>query len=100
MQSAVKVWRRQKKDKLLVGRRGTVESWTSIFVAPPKFQQETPYIVLLVRLDSGELVYGQLVDFEEKDKRIGLSVKSVLRRNGIVDEQDLIEYGVKFVPCQ
>ncbi len=98
MQSAVKVWRRQKKDKFLLNKQGTVESWTTIFVAPEKFHQETPYTVVLVRLQSGDLVYGQLVDFEEKDKHIGLAVKSILRKNGAVEEEELIEYGVKFQP--
>ena len=98
MQSAVKVWRRQKKDKMLLGKQGIVESWTTIFVAPGKFHKETPYTVVLVRLADGNLVYGQLVDFEDTDKRIGLPVKSVLRRNGEVEKEDLIEYGMKFVP--
>ncbi|CAN5219920.1 hypothetical protein BH09PAT2_BH09PAT2_03380 [soil metagenome] len=98
MQSAVKVWRRQKKDKLLLGQHGVVESWTTIFVAPPKFHHETPYTVVLVRLESGDLVYGQLVNFEDTDKRIGLPVKSILRKNGAVDPEELIEYGVKFIP--
>ncbi len=99
MQSAVKVWRRQKKDKLQLGKNGVVESWTTIFVAPQKFHHETPYTVVLVRLESGEMVYGQLTDFEDTDKRIGLSVRSVLRKIGAVGAEDLIEYGVKFVPA-
>lgn len=98
MQSTVTLWRKQKKDKQLLGKQGVVESWTTIFVAPLRFQHDTPYTVVLVRLVSGELVYGQLVEFGEKDKRIGLPVKSILRRNGAVDEKDLIEYGVKFIP--
>ena len=98
MQSAVKIWRRQKKDKLLLGKIGTVESWTTIFVAPGKFHQQTPYTVVLVKLETGDFVYGQLVDFDEKDKHIGLSVKSVLRKNGSVGKEELIEYGIKFVP--
>lgn len=100
MQSAIKVWRRQKKDKKLLGQEGIVESWTTIFVSPHRFHQETPYTVVLVRLVSGDLMYGQLVDFEEKDKRMGLRVKTVLRRNGLVGDEDLIEYGVKFVPVE
>lgn len=100
MQSPVKVWRRQKNDKYFLGQNGIIESWTTIFVAPHRFQQEIPYTVALVRLESGALIYGQLVDFEENEKKIGLPVKTVLRRNGKVLEEELIEYGVKFKPIR
>ena len=97
MQSPVKVWRRQNQDKLMLGLVGHIESWTTIFVAPPKFQHNTPYTVALVKLEDGSMVYGQLVDHGEKIE-IGQKVKSVLRTNGSVEDEDLIEYGVKFKP--
>jgi uncharacterized OB-fold protein len=54
--------------------------------------------VLLVELDDKERMYGQLVDFEEKDLQIGTKVISTLRRMGDVGPEDVIAYGVKFKP--
>ncbi|HRN70146.1 MAG TPA: OB-fold domain-containing protein [Candidatus Woesebacteria bacterium] len=98
MKSAVTIWRKQKKDKLVLGKKGRVLTWTTINVAPPKFSSFTPYSVVLVELEDKEKVYGQLVDFEEKDLQIGTEVVSVLRRSGHVDKEDIIEYSVKFKP--
>lgn len=98
MQSAVKVWRRQKKDKELLGKTGVVLSWTRINVAPPQFQKQTPYTVALIQIDGADRVYGQIVDCAEHDIMIGMKVQSILRVNGNVGSEDLIEYGIKFKP--
>lgn len=98
MKSAVTVWRKQKKDKLALGKAGIIITWTKINVAPSKFQSLTPYAVVLVELENKEKVYGQLVDFEEKELTIGTKVTSVLRRAGAVDKENIIEYNVKFKP--
>ena len=98
MKSPVTIWRKQKKDTPILGMKGKVVTWTKIMVAPPKFQAFTPYVVVLVELENKEKVYGQLVDFEEKDIFINNKVKSVLRRSSSVSQKALIEYGVKFKP--
>lgn len=98
MKSPVTLWRKQKKDVLVVGQEGTIVTWTRIVVSPPKFQAFTPYIVVLVELANKEKVYGQLVDFEDTDLVIGRKVKATLRKSGSVGLQDVIEYGVKFRP--
>lgn len=98
MKSAVTIWRKQKKDKFALGKTGKIITWTTINVAPPKFAPFSPYSVVLVELENKERVYGQLVDFEEKDLQIGTEVVSVLRRSGKVDKEDIIEYSVKFKP--
>jgi len=67
MKSPVTIWRKQKRDTPILGRKGKIVTWTKIMVAPPKFQAFTPYVVVLVELENKEKVYGQLVDFEEKD---------------------------------
>ena len=98
MKSPVTIWRKQKKDAPILGRKGKIVTWTKIMVAPPKFQAFTPYVVVLVELENKEKVYGQLVDFEEKDIYFNNKVKSVLRRSASVSQNALIEYGVKFKP--
>ena len=98
MSSSVRLWRKQQDDASLLGKRGTIVSWTEIFVAPPKFSKQAPYTIVLVELENSKKVYGQLVDFDLSDRQIGKQVSSVLRRNGEVDAQEVIEYGVKFKP--
>jgi uncharacterized OB-fold protein len=97
-QSPVRLWRKQTDDKKLLGKTGTILSWTEISVAPPKFASGTPYTVVLVELASGERTYGQLVEFQKSDRVIGACVKAVYRKYGSVEKEELIEYGIKFKP--
>jgi uncharacterized OB-fold protein len=58
-----------------------------------------PFPVVLVELENGERVYGQLVDYSDEDLTIGKKVVSalrILRKN----KTDLIAYGLKFKPAQ
>jgi len=96
--SPVKIWRKQKTDRDLLGKNGTIISWTEINGAPPQYSSKTPYTVVLVKLDDSSNIYGQMVDFEKKDREIGKKVRSILRRNGDVGPEDVLEYTVKFVP--
>ena len=98
MKTAVTIWRKQKKDKLLLGKVGHIITWTTINISPPQFQGLTPYSVVLVELENKEKVYGQLVNFSEDQLQIGQKVSSVLRRSGKIGKEDVIEYGIKFKP--
>jgi len=98
MQSAVQVWRKQQIDKTRLSQEGVILSWTEIAVAPPRFESQLPYTIILVELATGNRMYGQLVDFVEKDREIGAHVISVFRRMGDVGATDVIEYGIKFKP--
>jgi len=98
MISPIKVWRRQKEIRKLLGQRGKVLTWTQIYVAGPNFKQYAPYPVVLVKLDDGQKVFGQLVDYENKDLKINAKVVSVLRKVRETDHDDVIAYGIKFKP--
>lgn len=97
-QQAVRTWRKSKKDRILLGNTGTIISWTEVFVAPPQFESQTPYTIVLVQLESGEQVYGELVDFEKSQAVIGQRVRTVLRKVGTVGREEVVKYGVKFIP--
>ncbi|PIQ73252.1 hypothetical protein COV58_03500 [Candidatus Roizmanbacteria bacterium CG11_big_fil_rev_8_21_14_0_20_36_8] len=96
--SPIRLWRNQKKDRDNLNLVGKIVSWTEIFVAPKRFKDNSPYTVLLVKLQNGNFIYGQLVDFEKSDREIGKTVKTVLRRQGISQLEEIVEYGVKFTP--
>jgi uncharacterized protein len=94
MTNPIKTWRKQKQTRPLLGKKGTIITWTTIFVSAPEFKEQTPYNVALVQLEDGEKVYGQVVD--TKEVKIGQEVESVLRIVKKGSAEDIIEYGMKF----
>jgi uncharacterized OB-fold protein len=98
MLSPVKIWRNQKKIRKLLGIRGTLISFTKIFVPPEGFLSQSPYVVAIVKLETGSNYTAQLVDFEEKHLKTGQKVKIILRRTREVEEESVIPYGIKFKP--
>ena len=98
MISPVKIWRRQKEIRKLIGKKGRVVAWTKIFTQGSDFKKYAPYAVVLVELATKEKIYGQLIDCEEKDLKIGKEVLSVLRKVRASSDDGVIAYGVKFKP--
>jgi len=98
MISPVKIWRRQKEKRLILGKIGKIISWTKIYVAPKDFKNYSPYVVVLVELADKKRYVGQLVDYDEKNLKIGQRVISVLRKTRNVGQEEVIAYGVKFKP--
>lgn len=96
MISPVKIWRRQKKTRMLLGETGIIISWTKIFVPGNGFQRYAPYPVVLVKFNDGEKAVGQLADYDDNDLRIGQSVKTVLRKVREGTDDGVIAYGIKF----
>lgn len=96
MISPVKIWRRQKKIRNLLGKEGKIISWTKIFISGKEFKKQAPYFIVLVELENKEKVVGQLVDFEGEKLEIGKKVKTILRKVKEVKEEDIIPYGIKF----
>ena len=54
---------------------GVIESYTVIHVAPPRFQEEAPYIVAIVRLKEGVKLPGRLVGVEPEEVKVGMPVR-------------------------
>jgi len=98
MISPVKIWRRQKEIKTILGKTGTIVSWTKIFIAGSGFKKYAPYPVVMVKLDSGGKAYGQLVDYSANDLKTGSKVKAVLRKVREGSKEGVIAYGIKFKP--
>jgi hypothetical protein len=99
MISPVKIWRRQKEIRKLIGKKGRVVAWTKIFTPGSDFKKYAPYPVVLVELfGNKEKIYGQLVDYEKEDLKTGSKVISILRKVRSSSEDGVIAYGVKFKP--
>jgi len=96
--SPVKLWRRHKNTASLIGQKGKVLQWTIIRVPPRSFVDSAPYPVIIVKMQNGENMMGQLVDWQEKDLKTGQEVVAVLRRLELTEKEDVIYYNIKFKP--
>lgn len=100
MISPVKIWRRQKEIRKLLGSKGKILAWTKVFVAGPDFKNQAPYPVILVKFENGKRAVGQLVDYQDKDLRTGEEVIAILRRVREANKEEVIPYGIKFKPLK
>ncbi|MEK7450969.1 MAG: OB-fold domain-containing protein [Patescibacteria group bacterium] len=96
--SPVKLWRRQKNTATLIGKKGKILQWTIIRVPAKSFMDQAPYPVVIVKMQNGENMIGQLVDWQKKDLIIGKEVVAVLRRLRTEHADDIIYYNIKFKP--
>jgi uncharacterized OB-fold protein len=98
MISPVKIWRNQKKIAGLVGIKGMIVSWTFIRLPPAEFGSLAPYPVVLVKLDHGNTMMLQLVDYELTDLVTGREVVTVIRRITDPNPDGIIPYATKVKP--
>lgn len=98
MISPIKIWRRQKEIRKILGKKGKVLVWTKIYTPGSDFKKYAPYPVVLVELESKEKIYGQLVDYKDSDLKTGREVVSILRKVRSSTDEGVIAYGVKFKP--
>lgn len=96
--SPVKLWRRQKNTSSLIGKKGKILNWTIIRIPAKSFVDQAPYPVVIVKMQNGENMIGQLVDWQQKDLTAGKEVISVLRRLRTEGKEDVIYYHIKFRP--
>lgn len=99
MISPVKVWRRQKTIRDLLGKKGKVISWTRIFTPPPQFKQVAPYTIVLVELTNHQRICAQLVDQDpHTDVHRGADVVVTLRKLRESISDDVIPYTIACRP--
>ena len=66
----------------LSSRRGTIQTYTTIYIATENRENEVPYVIVLVRLDEGPWIMGNLYDIDPGKVNmeiIGKKVKMVNR---------------------
>jgi len=98
MLSPVKLWRNQKKVGEMLGRTGKIVSWTIVRVPPADFSDQAPYPVVLIELDDGGRITAQLVDWEDRNLKIGQKVTTIVRRIIKPNTEGVIPYGIKVKP--
>lgn len=72
-------------------------TYTIIRTASEQFEQMTPYVLAIVKLDEGPKMTAQIVCAPE-EARIGMKVKPVFRRIAADGDSGVIHYGTKYVP--
>ncbi len=82
-----------------LGDSGTVLSFSVVHDTPENLKLEKPYVVGLIRLDSGVVVTSQIV-CDPEDVKIGMRVRATFRKYGEDGEDGIIYYGTKFVPAE
>jgi uncharacterized OB-fold protein len=96
--SPVKLWRRQGDTAALIGKKGRILNWTIIRVPAKSFMDQAPYPVVIVKMENGKNMIGQLVDWQQEDLAAGKKVVSVLRKLRTEQQEDVIYYNIKFRP--
>jgi len=96
MISPVKVWRRQKTIRDLLGKKGIIVSWTKIFTPPPQFKHIAPYIIVFVKLENEQNICAQLIDCIEDCPSLfeGKEVIVTLRKLRESLSDDVIPYTI------
>ena len=100
MISPVKVWRRQKTIRDLLGKEGAIVTWTKIYKPPPQFKHIAPYTIVFVKLGNGQHICAQLVDcMEDSLINVGKKVVITLRKLRESFSDDVIPYTIacKFI---
>ncbi|MBA7648459.1 MAG: transcriptional regulator [Calditrichaeota bacterium] len=91
-------------EDITLPREGKVLTWTVIYVPPPRFDLEVPYVVAIVELESGVRqdagqvrLTCQVVDCDPDELAVDLPVELVFRRIQEDSQADIIQYGYKAV---
>jgi hypothetical protein len=80
-----------------LARTGQIYSYTVVQEPPEGFEDQTPYVVALIKLDDGTLITAQLTDLDaETSINIGDPVEMVTRKLTTEGARGMIIYGYKF----
>ena len=88
-----------KMNRLRLGGKGKVVTYTVIHDAPGPFEMQKPYVMAIVEMDEGVRLTTQLIDVKAEDVTIGMKVQASFRKLGQEGEAGVIHYGYKFRPA-
>jgi uncharacterized OB-fold protein len=85
-------------ETIRLSGKGKLETFTITRVAPEGYTDQVPYAVVIVALDEGVRVMGQIADCDPETVKIGDRVTTQFRRIIEQGKTGIIQYGYKFVP--
>ena len=86
-------------ERLKLGGKGSVVTYTIIHEAPSQFEMQKPYVVAIIELEEGVRLTSQVIDVKPEDVKIGLKVQAAFRKLGQEGDAGVIHYGYKFRPA-
>ena len=75
---------------------GTLANYTVVYYPPREFVGQEPYVVGHIDMDDGVVMPAPIVDISADEVKVGMRVKSTLRRMKLGHEGD-VYYSQKFV---
>ena len=89
------IWRNNKKIANLIGKIGTVESFTQVHAKPSSVITNTPYYIAIVNFEKlNKKMTVEIYDNNNKKISIGSQVELIYRKHQ-VNKDGLIAYGLK-----
>jgi uncharacterized OB-fold protein len=88
---------RSTQEPFAFSGKGEVYSYTTVLDAPEGYDEQSPYVVALIKLDEGPMLTAQLTDLDGEPE-IGMQVEMVTRKLRTDGEAGMIVYGYKFRP--
>ena len=89
------IWRQSKGLHKEAGKVGKILSFTRIYAAPQGFEHQVPYYSGIIKFEDGIAKPLEIIDFDTNNIKIGAKVKTVIRRIGLSEPEELIRYGIK-----
>ena len=77
-----------------IGKFGKIMGFTKIFAAPQGFEHQIPYYAGIIKFADGTAKPLEIIG-NENSVKIGAKVKTVIRRIGLAEPEELIRYGIK-----
>lgn len=87
----------QQRELFAFAGKGEVFSYTVVQDIPEGYEEQSPYVLALIRLDEGPLITAQITDLGDAEQvAIGDRVEMVTRKLTTEGPTGMIVYGYKF----
>lgn len=83
------------QEEFIFAGKGSIYSYTTVQEPPAGFEEQSPYVLALVRLDEGPVITAQITDIDSPIA-IGDRVEMVTRKLTTDGPRGMIVYGYKF----
>jgi len=80
--------------------KGILETFTKVAQPATEFDSQGYFCLGLIKLNEGPRILAQIADVEITDLFIGQTMEGVLRKYFTTNVEDIIHYGLKFIPTQ
>jgi len=87
-----------KMEPFKLSGRGEVFTFSIVHDAPSQFELQKPYVIAIIQMEEGIRLTGQVIDCDPAEVRVGMKVRTTMRKLGEEGPSGIIHYGYKFMP--